>query len=145
MKRLVLVILSVVAGCTTTTVVPVTNELLSVVCIVRNADVNVDDFVSVVQARFAYHGIRTRLMDGQPPPSTCLYTLDYTADRWWDVAPYMVDAQIFLKKNNEVIASGHYHLNGHGGFDMAKWEGTASKLNPVIDQMLAAYHRQPAG
>jgi len=142
MKRTVVVILSLLAGCTTTAVVPVANEPLSVVCIIRNSDVNVDDFVPVVQARFAYHGIRTRLMDGQPSASTCPYTLDYTADRWWDFTPYMVDAKIFLKKNNEVIASGHYHLRGHGGFDMAKWEGTEAKLNPVIDEMLASYHQQ---
>jgi hypothetical protein len=134
-------ILLFTAGCTTTSVVPVQDEPLSVVCIIRNTDVNVDDFVPVVQARFAYHGIRTKLYDGAPAASVCPYTLDYTADRWWDLAPYMVDAKLFLKKDNEVIASGHFHIRGHGGLDMAKWEGTETKLDPVIDEMLASYHR----
>jgi hypothetical protein len=140
MKTLLGLVLVLLAGCTTMAVVPVSNEPLSLVCIEHNTDVNVDDFVAVVQQRFAFHGIKTKLIDGQPPP-TCPYTLSYTADRWWDLAPYMVDAKMFVKKDNEVIASGHFHIRGHGGLDMAKWEGTEAKLNPVIDAMLAAYHR----
>jgi hypothetical protein len=128
-----------ITGCTTMAVVPVAKESMTSVCIVRNSDVNVDDFVSVVQKRFAYHGIQTRLFDGAPPTGTCPYTLEYTADRWWDLAPYMVDATLMIKKGNEVVASGHYHLRGHGGLSMAKWEGTEAKLNPVIDDMLSAY------
>ena len=133
--------LLVICGCTTIAVVPVVHEPMSTVCIVRNADVNVDDFVQVVQARFAFHGIHTRLFDGRPATSTCPYTLEYTADRWWDLAPYMVDATLSLKKGDEIIASGHYHLRGHGGLAMTKWEGTAAKLNPVVDAMLASYHQ----
>src|SRR5256885_16534007 len=90
MKILLGLVLVLSAGWTTMTVVPVTNEPLSLVCIEHNTDVNVDDFVAVVQQRFAYHGIKTKLIDGQTPP-TCPYTLSYTADRWWDFAPYMVD------------------------------------------------------
>ena len=141
MKSSLLALSLLIAGCTTTTVVPVAHEPLSMICIVRNSDVNVDDFVQVVQARFAYHGIRTRLFDGQPSASTCPYTLEYTADRWWDFKPYMVDATLTVKKGNEIIASGHFHIRAHGGLAVTKWEGTEAKLNPVIDEMLASYHQ----
>jgi hypothetical protein len=69
-------------------------------------------------------------------PPKCQYVLEYTADRWWDLAPYLVDARLTLTKNGVMIGSGHYHLNGHGGLDLAKWAGTAAKLDPVIDGML---------
>jgi hypothetical protein len=141
MKSRVLALSLLIAGCTTTTVVPVVHEPLSMICIVRNSDVNVDDFVQVVQARFAYHGIHTRIFDGQPSASTCPYSLEYTADRWWDFKPYMVDATLTVKKGNEIIASGHFHIRAHGGLAMTKWEGTEAKLNPVIDEMLASYRQ----
>jgi hypothetical protein len=141
MRLLSAITLLALAGCATTSVVPVTNEPLTSVCIIHNPDVNVDDFVAVVQERFAYHGIKSRLVEASPAPAACPYTLDYTADRWWDLAPYMVDAKLFLKKNGEVIASGHFHIKAHGGFDVTKWKGTEAKLDPVIDEMLAAYHR----
>jgi hypothetical protein len=30
-----------------------------------------------------------------------------------------------------------YHLKGGGGLSVMKWQGTASKMDPVIDELLA--------
>jgi hypothetical protein len=35
------------------------------------------------------------------------------------------------------IGFAEYHLNGKGGYDFGKWRGTKSKMDPVIDQLLA--------
>jgi putative oligomerization/nucleic acid binding protein len=125
------------SGCTTLETNPVsTKEAISLTCIKFNPDNNVDDLVSVIQARFQQHGIQTMLVKDATLPPRCHYVLEYTTDRWWDIAPYMVDAKVTLTKDGVAIGSGHYHLNGHGGLDLAKWAGTASKLDPVIDGML---------
>jgi len=125
------------AGCTTLEINPVsTKESITVTCIRFNPDNNVDDLVSVIQSRFQYHGIPTMLIRDATLPPQCQYVLEYTADRWWDLAPYMVDAKLTLTKNGVMVGSGHYHLNGHGGLSLDKWAGTASKLDPVIDAML---------
>ncbi len=127
----------VLSSCTTLETSPVsTKEVITLTCIRFNPDNNVDDLVSVIQTRFQQHGIQTMLVKDAALPPQCQYVLEYTADRWWDVAPYMVDAKLTLTKSGVVIGSGHYHLNGHGGLDLGKWAGTASKLDPVIDGML---------
>ncbi len=133
---------SALAGCTSLDVKKLPSQPANIdcVCIMKNADMNVDDLVQVVQEGFARHGLPTKLIDGSMP-AECHYVLQYTADRWWDMAPYMVDAKLTLTHDGVFVASGHYHLNGHGGLDLAKWAGTASKLNPVIDQMLQDYHQ----
>jgi hypothetical protein len=125
-------------GCTTLQTSPISSkESINLTCIKFNSDNNVDDLVSVIQERFRSHGIETMVVKDSVMPPQCHYVLEYTADRWWDVAPYMVDAKLTLTKDGLFIGGGHYHLNGHGGFDLAKWAGTPSKLNPVIDGMLA--------
>jgi hypothetical protein len=126
------------SGCTSLETKPISsNEPVKLTCIKFNADNNVDDLVSVIQNRFQSHGIETMVVKDSAMPPQCHYVLEYTADRWWDVAPYMVDAKLTMTRDGVFIGSGHYHLNGHGGFDLAKWAGTASKLDPVIDGMLA--------
>jgi hypothetical protein len=130
-----------VAGCTTLDVsrLPSQQTRIDVVCIQRNDDVNVDDFVAVVQEGFARHNIATKVIEGTLP-TDCHYVLEYAADRWWDLAPYMVDARLTITRDGLFVSSGHYHLNGHGGLDLGKYAGTSSKLNPVIDEMLKDYH-----
>jgi hypothetical protein len=137
-----LISLAAMVGCTSLEVrtLPPQPAKIDFVCIKKNADVNVDDLVSVVQEGFARHGLITKLVDG-PMPAECHYVLEYTADRSWDLALYMTDARLTITKDGAYLSSGHYHLNGHGGLDLAKWAGTASKLNPVIDQMLENFHQ----
>jgi hypothetical protein len=134
-------VMAALVGCTSLDVkrLPPQPAKIDCVCIKKNADMNVDDLVQVVQERFAKHGLTTKLIDG-PMPADCHYMLEYTADRWWDLAPYMVDARLTITKDGAYLSSGHYHLNGHGGLDLGKYAGTASKLNPVIDQMLQDFH-----
>jgi hypothetical protein len=46
-----------------------------------------------MQEDFFNHGITSVVFKAEKP-ETCRYTLSYTVDRWWDMAPYMVDAQM---------------------------------------------------
>ena len=138
MRAVLIAAVVILSGCTTLETKPISaNEPVNLTCIKFNTDNNVDDLVSVIQDRFHSHGIETMVVKDSPMPPQCHYVLEYTADRWWDLAPYLVDAKLTMTKDGTFVGSGHYHLNGHGGFDLAKWAGTASKVDPVIDGMLA--------
>jgi hypothetical protein len=133
------------AGCTSVDVRPIAaSAKVDKICIRFNTDVNVDDFVPVMQENLFSHGI-TSVVFNVERPKNCEFTLDYTVDRWWDFAPYMVDARMTVNKDDAFIGSAHYHLTGHGGLSLAKWAGTHSKMDPVIDQMLRNYPKVEVG
>ena len=145
MKYGLLFSLLVLAGCTSVNVRPIAaSAKVDKICIQFNDDVNVDDFVPVMQEDFFDHGITSVVFKAEKP-KTCQFTLTYTVDRWWDFAPYMVDAQMTVNRNDAFIGSAHYHLTGHGGLSLAKWAGTHSKMDPVIDEMLRNYPKVDMG
>lgn len=111
---------------------------IDVVCIERNEKVAVADFLSVVEQGFMRHGLETKVYDGEPPES-CEYSLWYTAERGWDVAPYLDYAELRLQQRDKTIGTALYRHSG--GFGLNKWAGTESKMNPVIDELLADYSR----
>ena len=145
MKYGMLISLLILAGCTSVDVRPIAaSAKVDKICIKFNDEVNVDDFVPVIQEDFFNHGI-TSVVFKTEKPNTCQYTLSYTVDRWWDLAPYMVDAQMTVNKDDAFIGSAHYHMAGHGGLSLVKWAGTHSKIDPVIDEMLRNYPKVDVG
>lgn len=129
----------VVAGCTSVTVRPVDKTAeLKHLCIQDNPKVIVSDFVTVVRDGFDRHGISTEIVSGVAPP-TCEYLLTYTALRSWDVTPYLSHAELRIEHKGRQVGYAEYHLKGKGGFDLTKWAGTKSKIDPVIDELLAGY------
>jgi hypothetical protein len=145
LKYGILLALLTLAGCTTVDVRPIASSMnVEKVCIRFNEEVNVDDFVPVVQEDFFNHGITSVVFKAEKP-TDCVFTLSYTVDRWWDTAPYMVDAQITVNKNDAFIGSAHYHMTAHGGLSLVKWAGTKSKIDPVMDEMLRNYPKVDTG
>jgi hypothetical protein len=135
----VLMLAMLLGACTSLDVRPIpASAKVDKICIRYNEEVNVEDLVPVVQDNLASHGIESVVFKDQTP-SGCSFQLNYTADRWWDLGTYMVDANITVWKDSVLFGSAHYHLNGHGGFDLMKWEGTKAKLTPPMDKMLKAY------
>lgn len=128
-----------VTGCTSIKVSPVPSTAdLKKVCIVENPKVEVADFVDVLRDGFSQHHIATSVVS-EDEAKSCGVTLTYTALRSWDFKPYLSHAELRLWKNGIQIGSAIYHLNGKGGLDFAKWEGTAAKMDPVIDKLLQNY------
>jgi len=135
----------ILSGCTTVDVRPIpASAKLDKICIEFNSEVNVEDFVSVMEEEFFSHGISSIVFHAERPKS-CGFTLNYTVNRSWDFAPYMVDAQMIVNKDDAIIGSGHYHLRGYGGMSLMKWEGTHSKIDPVLDEMLRNYPKVEMG
>ena len=133
-------------GCTSISVKPVSSSLhLTHVCIQKNPQAEEADFLDVVREGFERHGISTEIFQDSKP-SNCEYVVTYTALRSYDMVMFLSHAELKLKKDGIELASAVYHLKRgllgfSGGLDPSKFQGTKSKMDPVIDQFLAAYER----
>lgn len=138
MKRaLAVAAVCMLAGCTEINVHSVDSTTnLGPVCIVRNPQVTVSDFLEVLRDGFNRHHIATSVVDASDAHS-CETTLTYTALRTWDFKPYISYAELRLSRNGSAIGSAEYRLRGKGGLDLNKWGSTREKMIPVIDQLLA--------
>ena len=130
----------VAAGCTSIQVKPVDAAAsFRQVCIVENSKVEVSDFLDVLRDGFDRHGIASSVVNLEGAKA-CDVTLTYTALRTWDLAPYLSHAELRLWRDGRQIGSATYHLNGGGGLSLAKWQGTKTKIDPVMDQLLSDRH-----
>jgi len=138
-KLILIGLISTLAACTSVQVVPLDPELsISHVCIKNNKKVTVPDFLTVLQAGFNRHNLATTVYDDIP--DDCQAILSYTALRSWDVVTYLSVAELWLTNaNQQQIAHAKYHLIGKGGLSLMKWASVESKMDPVIDQLLADY------
>lgn len=124
-------------GCTAVDVRPVSSqEPIKSVLIELNPKVWRSDFTDVLVAGFNRHGIEAKVIQPNTPVGSA-YVVKYTALQKWDMAMYMSDASIWIYKNDQEVAKAVYHLKGGGGFALTKWQGTATKIDPVIDELLA--------
>jgi hypothetical protein len=123
-----------------------TQERITSVVIEENPKVWRSDFIDVLKDGFARHGIESKVIQPGTPVGNA-YVVRYTARQKWDMAMYMSDATIWIYKNDREVAKAVYHLKGGGGFSLMKWQGTATKIDPVIDQLLAGVGNgaKPAG
>ncbi len=131
------------SACTSISVQPVDPALnVQHVCIQDNPQVIIDGFVEYLQDDFQRHGISTEVI-GTQRPRNCEYVLSYTARRSWDITAYMSTAAISLTRNGRSIANVNWRLKGKGGMSLTKFKGTESKLDDIVDQLLAGYQAKP--
>ena len=131
-----------VSGCTVVTVRPVESSLaFSEVCIDENPKVIVSGFLGVVQDGFERNGIKTRVYDNVPAEG-CPVILTYTATQSWDFVTYLDHAELrLMDQERNQLGYGEFHLRGDGGIAPSKWKSVRSKMDPVIDQLLAGVRR----
>lgn len=138
MRKVVLSVVSIalLSGCTSVNVQPLQSGIKpEKICIEENPKVIVSDFLSVVRDRIEYHGIGTEVFT-KTVPQNCSYIMTYTALKTWDIGMYMHHAELRLRKGNKTVAQAEYHLNGKGGLSLMKFQGTKTKMDPVVDQLL---------
>jgi hypothetical protein len=133
----VLLLLSTTA-CTTVEVTEVdaSEYPMQMVCIERNDEVIIDDFLSVLEQGFLRHGVEVAVYDGRQADS-CEYSLWYTAERGWDISPYLDFAELRLKRHGRTIGTATY--KHAGGFALNKWAATSEKIDPIIDSLLVDF------
>lgn len=140
----ILISITILSACTVVTVRPVDSSLnIRHVCVQNNPEVTVRDFTTIVRDGFDRHGISTEVFSGRKP-NNCEYVLTYTALRSWDMSTYLSHAELRLEAGGRQIAYAEYHLRGKGGFALNKWAATKTKMDPVIDELLAQYEYNPA-
>ncbi len=137
--KFALVLTLFIVGCTTTNVKKI-DPLLQVshICIQYNPKVIVAEFVPVVRKGFERHGITSETYTGSKP-SHCEFHLTYVALKNWDMGTYMHHAELRLYEGVNPVAHAEYHLVNKGGLALNKWDSVESKMNPVIDELLAGY------
>ena len=130
-------LLCAIAACTSIQVTP-SQDLSKVerVCIVDNPKVTIAEFVGIIRDGFSRHNIATEVLP-ELEAKACQVTLTYTAMRSWDMATYLSHAELRLWREGKQVGFAQYHLNGKGGFALNKWKSSKSKMDPVIDQLLA--------
>lgn len=127
------------SGCTSVDIKPLSADLGVVhICIENNRAVQVAGFENILSDAIQKHGITTEVYAGVRPPH-CVNHLTYTARRSWDMATYLSHAELRLYDTNRLVAHAEYHLVGKGGLSLTKWASAKSKMEPVVDQLLAEY------
>lgn len=106
------------------------------VCIVHNPKVIIRDFDKLVEKSFARYNIDSKTVKNNDDLSLCQTTLNYTALRSWDFAPYMVSAQFNLLQNGRQVSEASFKLKGNGGLALNKWRSTETKINELVDELL---------
>ncbi len=134
------VALALLAGCTAIHVeaLPRSEVTVNHVCIAENPAVIVRDFLNTLIGGFQRHGFTSETF-AATKPETCDIVVTYTARQTWDIVTYLVKAEIWIRRDGRQIAYAEYHLRGGGGYALTKYEGTATKMKPVMDQLLAEY------
>ncbi|HEX7638036.1 MAG TPA: hypothetical protein VF457_06525 [Burkholderiaceae bacterium] len=120
------------------------------VCIEYNPRAPLADLVPALQHEFAIRGVRTRVIDGPPPASSCDQFLTYDADVDWAIdpfsggyEPYVLRAGLALRDTGgKVVASTGYRLGD--SFRVGQWASTASKVAPMVDQLMPSIEPAPA-
>ena len=111
------------AGCESMDVKPLPYDgNIGVVKIIDNPKVLVGDFVGVMETCFSEHGIRTRQVDE-------FYT------------PRASVADVWIYRNGELMAKGHWQLDWNGGITLSKFDGTETKMRPFFAELLKNYKK----
>lgn len=129
----------VLTGCTSIQVNNATGfnaNTIKQVCVVDNPKVIIKDFNQIIERSFARHNISARTFKDSDDLSSCQTTLNYTALRSWDFAPYMVSAQFNLLQNGRQVSEASFRLKGNGGLALNKWRSTETKVNELVDQLI---------
>ena len=139
-RRLVasLATLAWAGACTTVEVsaVPARGYPIAELCVESNPDVVVEDFLPVVVAGIARHGIATRVVL-EPIPADCDYTLWYTARRRWDIRPVLGYVELRVRYRGETIGTATYL--SRPSLSLFKWRSTESRIGPVVDELLREF------
>jgi hypothetical protein len=127
---------AIVSGCAITQQVrPVATAGISEICIRNNPDVMMKEFPKELRAQVETKGLKTSTFDGERPAG-CKHHLEYTANWRWDLAMYLVFADLRVYENGLLVGQATYDAHG-GGANFGKFGATAEKLKPLVDELFA--------
>lgn len=101
------------------------------------ADQTAPELESVIEGGLQRHGIGTHLVDVLPLGDND-YCLTYIATGGHDLRDFMKNAEIRLKRGSRQVGFVSY-VSG-GGLSTSKFDSVHDKIDPLMDQLLAAQH-----
>jgi hypothetical protein len=127
---------SAIAGCAITqTVKPVTASGMSQICVKNNPQVMMKEFANELRAQVERKGYKATTFDGERP-SGCRHHMEYTANWRWDMAMYLVFADLRVYEDGLLVGQATYDAHG-GGANMSKFGATSEKLQRLVDELFA--------
>lgn len=127
---------ALLSGCAITkNVRPVAASNITEICIRTNPQVMMSDFLKELRAQVESKGIKSSIYDGERPAG-CRHHMDYTANWRWDLAMYLVFAEINVYENGVLIGQATYDAHG-GGANFDKFGRTSDKLKGLTDALFA--------
>jgi hypothetical protein len=124
----------VLAGCTSVSVraLDPNKHPVKLVCIQKNPEVQIREFLGVVEDGFQRHGMETEVFDSDPPPR-CEYVLTYVAVRGWDFVTYLKHVELRLKQGHKIVGTA---IHKSGSATLTKFASVETKMTPLIDELL---------
>lgn len=113
------------------------SKKIDTLCIKQNDRVLREDFLPKLESQIRAFGIKTSRY-GLEKPSMCIYSMEYTANWSWDMAMYLVYANMRVYENDQLVGSVEYDARSGSG-RMDKFGETSTKINPLIKQLFAKY------
>jgi hypothetical protein len=124
------------AGCAITqNVRPVAAPDIALLCIKKNPDVLMSEFVTELKSQVEAKGMKALVYDAAAP-ADCRHRLEYSANWRWDLAMYLVFADLRVYDRELLIGQANYDARGGGG-RLDKFGPTAGKLQRLLDELFA--------
>jgi hypothetical protein len=101
--------------------------------IVRNDAVLMGGLLPEIEKQLQTMGYQTRVV--ATPPSGDGYYLTYTANWTWDFAMVLTYFTATLNQNGNALGTARYDSRG-GGLNFGKFGPTASKIRPLLHQLM---------
>lgn len=130
------IVVLALSGCSITKSVTPVKTPMSRLCIAHNPDVLMDGFHPELEKQIQDHGIQTKSYTG-PHPNDCSHRLQYTANWRWDMAMYLVYAELRVYDRSGLVGSATYDAY-RGGGRPDKFGRTAEKLRPLVDELFGS-------
>ncbi|MEM2159327.1 MAG: Sbal_3080 family lipoprotein [Candidatus Nitrosotenuis sp.] len=125
---IILVSSLLLSGCSiSTTVKPLTKQI-NEICIEKNDDILMDDFLPTIERTLDEIKISHKI------DSNCDDVLKYTANWRWDLAMYLYYADFAIYEGQKKIAHAEYDAT-MGGARLDKFGTTENKIKPIIKKL----------
>ena len=133
-----LVLLSLLSGCSIVKRVDPVPEKLSSLCIEKNTDIFMDDYLGILEKELASLKVPTKTVEPSES-SKCRDVFRYKANWKWDMAMYLVYANFSVFRGDNRIGYGEYSSAG-GGFRPDKWGTTEDLIKPILAELFKNQH-----
>ena len=136
---LIIAVLAIATGCSIqqrVDPIQVTNN--EELCIQKNPSVR-EGFLAEVEKILTEKQIKYRIVEQLDASQQCEWTATYTANWAWDLAIYMVYAEIKVFHNGKLDGEAIYDAR-MGGMNMNKFIDAEAKIRELIEQLIEQKH-----